>query len=510
MLIGCWTPIGSTAIHLANAERKRGATLDRLGKGWAANSINTASFRRDSVTSRMRPDGSTVQYAAYYDGDGRVVIEKRGRASHSAPWSDWTAETLPQQADTGDAHNALSLGVDGKGYLHVAWSDHAGRLTYLRSTKPDSLEMGTEPVVGSLENQVTYPQFFQIPEGAGGDAGGLFFLYREGSSGNGDAVLDRYDLEEGMWTRVSSRLLAGTGARNAYWQGAVDSDGRLHLSWTWRETSDVATNHDIGYAHSTDSTGQIWEDASGTTYGGEGAEPSIDSADMSAYAALVPQGSALMNQTSMTVDDAGRPYIASYWRAPEDGADAGMGGGPSLAPGEVVQYHVLTLARGSSTGCVAGAGRCAEGAGANASADSSSYGVCSGWTDVGPELRTSDFTLGGRGTQAVPVARPLIVMSRGSRTLGLVIRDGDVASQAVALATAPVGSDGVVGRWSARQLTKESVGQWEPSGDSALMRDSGELALFVQRVGQADDEGLTGLKPQPAYVLTTRLETTLQ
>jgi len=38
----------------------------------------------------------------------------------------------------------------------------------------------------------------------------------------------------------------------AYWKMCTDSGGTLHLSWVWRETGDVATNHDMAYAKSSD------------------------------------------------------------------------------------------------------------------------------------------------------------------------------------------------------------------------------------------------------------------
>ena len=57
-------------------------------------------------------------------------------------------------------------------------------------------------------------------------------------------------------------LLDGQGQRNAYWQVAIDPQGSVHLSWVWRETPDVATNHDLGYAKSTDG-GLTWQTSTG-------------------------------------------------------------------------------------------------------------------------------------------------------------------------------------------------------------------------------------------------------
>src|SRR5438132_5558672 len=53
----------------------RGAEVPKvmtLGPGWAANSVNTAVFRTDSITS-----SADRQYAAWYDASGHVVIATR-------------------------------------------------------------------------------------------------------------------------------------------------------------------------------------------------------------------------------------------------------------------------------------------------------------------------------------------------------------------------------------------------------------------------------------------------
>lgn len=510
VLAGSWTGVTPKAVRLAGSARRNGATLTGLGTAWAANSVNSVAFRKDSVTSgRDATTGRWMQYAAYYDGRRHIVLATRSRVSQNAAWTEWHARRTAYSGNTRDAHDAISLAVDGDGYLHMAWGLHDGGLGshYVRSTRPwptdaASLQRRRVTASGDREDRVTYPQFFRIPDMASEHGGGLFLLYREGESGNGNAVLDRYDLgpggHSGTWTRVSNHLLDGRVTRangsshNAYWQGVVDSAGRLHLSWTWRENPNVASNHDIGYARSTSSSGEVWQSARGDACalqhpGGSGEQPQITAADRCAYAAFVPQGSALMNQTSMTVLGT-TPYIASYWSSRRQGA--------------VVQYHVLAFQGGSAPDS------CAK-VSSNADARSSERTSCPGWSDVGPRLRSTAFDLSGTGTQAVPMARPQIVgVSRGasgaagrSGTLGMLIRDSDVASGAAALVTAQAGADGSVGAWVTHRLTADPLGEWEPTYDAALLRATGRLDVFVERVGQADDERLTLLAPQPAYVL---------
>jgi hypothetical protein len=58
-------------------------------------------------------------------------------------------------------------------------------LQYCRSRAPESLDLSEEmPMIGHKENRVTYPEFYDLP------GGGLLFLYRDGSSGNGDLMLN--------------------------------------------------------------------------------------------------------------------------------------------------------------------------------------------------------------------------------------------------------------------------------------------------------------------------------
>lgn len=80
----------------------------------------------------------------------------------------------------------------------------------------------------------------------------LLFAYRSGASGCGNLVLKRYDVAQRRWTSVQPSLIDGEGARNAYWQLFVDALGIIHLSWVWRESWLVETNHDLCYARSAD------------------------------------------------------------------------------------------------------------------------------------------------------------------------------------------------------------------------------------------------------------------
>ena len=276
-------PLGTMAQEAVPAAR-----LVEVGEGYSQTSVNTTVFRNNSLVT-----SGDEQYIAYYDADGYLMLGKRKLGSDR-----WTLHRTQYKGNVKDAHNVISMMIDGKGYLHVAFDHHGHPLNYCRSLKPYSLELGEkEPMTGVDEGNVTYPEFYLL---SGGD---LLFAYRSGSSGRGNLVLNRYDVKTGRWHRVQDVLIDGEDKRNAYWQLYVDEQGTIHLSWVWRETWHVETNHDLCYARSYDN-GVTWYKANGRKYD---LPIRLGNAE---YACRIPQNSELINQTSMSADAGGNPYIA--------------------------------------------------------------------------------------------------------------------------------------------------------------------------------------------------------
>ncbi len=92
--------------------------------------------------------------------------------------SIWQLKRTQYQGKTSDAHNSISIIIDGDGYLHVSWDHHNNPLRYSRSVHAGSLELNEKmPMTGKFENAVSYPQFYKIADG------NLLFLYRDGGSG---------------------------------------------------------------------------------------------------------------------------------------------------------------------------------------------------------------------------------------------------------------------------------------------------------------------------------------
>jgi len=408
-----------------------GARMIPVEKGWAKNSVNTVSFRKNSLVTYR-----DTQVIAFYDADRYVVLGKRKLGS-----ADWLLARTQYQGNTADAHNSISIAVDGDGYLHMAWDHHNNALRYAKSVAPLSLQMGNKsPMTGKAENRLSYPEFYSLPNGD------LLFFYRDGGSGQGNLVINKYNTAKREWTQLHQNLIDGEKARNAYWQACTDQQGVIHISWVWRESPDVASNHDLCYARSKDG-GISWEKSTGEKY-----NLPITTATAE-YAFRIPQKSELINQTSMIADEKGAPFIATYWR---DEASS------------VPMYRVVYLDKKK-------------------------------WYLSTLQIRNTPFSLSGGGSKRIPIARPQILVKGAGKNAGVsvVFRDEERGSK-VSVASA---SKIKKGKWVVHDLTQTTVGSWEPSFDSEHWKQTGNLHLFVQNVEQVDAEGKSDMPPQMVYVL---------
>ncbi len=404
--------------------------LVEVAEGYSRTSVNTTVFRTNSIVTHKK-----MQYIAFYDDSCYMVLGKRKVGS-----TEWELKRSQYTGNCKDGHNVISIMVDGDGYLHVSFDHHGHKLNYCRSVAPHSLELGEKTAMtGRDEGHVTYPEFYTLPKGD------LLFVYRSGSSGRGNLVLNRYDLKSRTWSRVQDVLIDGENQRNAYWQMYVDPKGTIHLSWVWRETPGVETNHDLGYARSLDG-GKNWQKSNGEPYQ---LPITLDNAE---YAWRIPQNSELINQTSMSTDAKGHPYIATYWRD---------------ADSEIPQYRIVWH-NGTS------------------------------WQQRQVTHRTTPFSLKGGGTKMIPISRPRMVVDKNKAYY--IFRDEERDSK-VSLAYT---NDIQNGDWEIRDLTDFSVGAWEPSHDTELWKHKKLLHLFVQHTRQGDGERTEEINPQMVYVLETK------
>lgn len=406
--------------------------VSRVGLAWAGNSVNTVVFRKNSVVTFKN-----TQYTSYYDSAGNVMLAKRKLGENS-----WQIKQSPYKGNYKDAHNSISIIVDGDGFLHISWDQHASKLRYAKSIVPNSLELGPEiAMIGENEIKATYPEFYKLKDGD------LFFLYREGTSGQGNLVLNRYHTQTKKWERIHDNLIDGQNQRNAYWQACIDSKGVFHLSWVWREKSDVATNHDMSYAKSLDG-GITWLSCSNEVYAmpmnSSNTKPVVN----------IPQKSELINSTSITTNHKGNPYIATYWRAQNS---------------SIPQYQMI-------------------------------YFDGKNWLVKQVSDRKTPFSLSGVGTKKIPISRPQIVVNK--KVVSVIFRDEERGNK-VSVATI---KDVINGTWILKDLGNDDVGQWEPSFDTELWQSKKKLHLFVQQTAQGDGEKSENIPPQMVKIINIHLK----
>ncbi|WP_140486183.1 BNR repeat-containing protein [Flavobacterium sp. GSA192] len=394
-----------------------------IGLGWSNNSVNTVIFRSSALTTFKK-----VQYTAYYNPEGKMVLAKRKINSKK-----WDVFETPYSGNVKDAHNDISIAIDDAGYLHVSWDHHDTRLRYAKSKVPFSLELGEEQAMtGKDEVKVTYPEFHNLPNGK------LLFCYRSGASGRGNMIMKVYDVKTQKWTSLQNNLIDGENQRSAYWQMCVGKKG-IYISWVWRESWDVSTNNTICYAFSADG-GKTWQKSTGEKYNLPITKATAE------HAWDVPQNSSLINQTAMTVDDSGNPYITTYWN--NDG---------------IPQYKVVYLLDGK-------------------------------WNLLNTDFHKKSFTLGGGGTKRIPISRPEILVNKSM--LYLLFRDEERDNK-ITLAYTNLDEK----QWKLEDISRFTVGQWEPNFDKELWATKKQLHIFSQNVSQADGEGLAKVEPQPVQVL---------
>ncbi len=415
-------------IHASAQQHVRIINVD---SGWANNSVNVAVFRKNSLATFK-----DTQFIAYYDKDANVITGKRNMHD-----SIWQLQRTAFKGDAADAHRIISVMVDGDGYVHIAWDHHNNALHYAKSIASGSLIFtNAQSMTGMHEEKITYPEFYRLQNG------NILFFFRDGSSGNGNLIINKYDVQTKQWQQLQSNLIDGEGKRNAYWQACTDSKGTIHISWVWRETPDVASNHDICYACSKDG-GITWERSNGKKYDLPITHASAE------YITHIPQQSELINQTSMYADEKGNAYIATYWKNKDDAAP---------------QYHLLYLSNGK-------------------------------WVNNALAFRKTNFSLSGMGTKRIPISRPQVVAwQQNEKNYAAIIFRDEERGDKVSVALKNVNENS---RWQVLDLNANSVGSWEPTYDTELWKQQKILNVFVENVSQADAEGITNTPPQMIQVL---------
>ena len=282
--------------------------------------FNRASFDQDKIVSY-----GSFQYTLYWASDEALVLIRRNLENDEIQklrFPDWHLTIGPK-----DNHRNTVLGISPKdGRLHMSWDHHNNDLRYTKSNADFLTNPPGEISCGDFESaqlltpeapqRVTYPRFFNDHND------NLFFMYRTGGSGNGDSVMARYNAQEGQWSLVAQRLFSREGvypqwgdsdSRNAYLHDVLfDRQGRLHVSWVYREAGKSwASNHDLHYAYS-DDEGVTWHNNTGVVIADLSMDESITLDSPGIAVRNISVYSWLMNQCAMTLDGQNRPHVATY------------------------------------------------------------------------------------------------------------------------------------------------------------------------------------------------------
>lgn len=271
-------------------------------KAYSSNIINTVIFKHHGLITKDK-----YQFGGYYNKESKLTIFKRDLSSNKIE-----KYTLSGVYNTKDAHNALSIGIDKKGYIHISYDHHVDNLNYRKSLKPYDITSWSEeiPMTGKREDKVTYPTYIKSQN----DKYPLMFMYRNGKSGNGDICIKTYNVSNDKWRDIEPCFLSGTRSKpwtsNAYFNNPiVTNDGKIYLSYTWRTHSigkeKRVNNINIDFAKSLD-YGKTWQTSNDMPY----RLPITQINSETIYA--VSPGKNLINQTSMAIDSNEYPHIVYY------------------------------------------------------------------------------------------------------------------------------------------------------------------------------------------------------
>jgi len=438
-----------------------GTNAAASGYAYAGSSgINSSSFICSGLMTV-----SNQQFFGYYGQhetnpsyayNGTIWIARRTVGTNV--WQIFRTTFTPD--DITDGHDVVAFGIDGSNYMHLSWGMHnATPPHYARSTAPVTgtnaiaftADLGTLTGVSSIETEVTYPQFLNLPNGD------LLYLYRVGGpgggSGGGDTYLDCWSVAAQTWTNVNGNAQFIKG----YWSSAtnynaypnmpcLDAAGNLYLAWCWRETPAYESNHDLNYGKSTNG-GVTWQRFGGTTYdlpicenGG-----TSDTNQFSMPVVSIPQNYSLINQAGMCLDASNNPVIATWW-----------------APGSPTNYQRQYMVVFPGTNGV--------------------------WQTRQISFRTNDPP----GTEELDAAvhdlgRPAVVCDKQNRII-VVYRDNSGGNGLTVACSLPYAVDPARTNWTTFDLTTDNLGIYEPVIDLARwQRDN--LLDFVYHA--SDGEGYT-------------------
>lgn len=290
--------------------RSRQPTVARFAvddKAMGNAQTNTVPFSPRLITYEGR------QYFGYWTHAGQLVVVAR-----TLPRGDWERNQTNIKIGRRDGHYPPAVGIGPSGHVFLAYNVRGTPPRWRRSERPEDISsFGNERIgmTGKNESGANYPEFTRLRDGT------LLFGYRQGGSGMGKWMLNRWNAMVESWEPLHHPLTSGETAapvtgidqRNSYhWNLVQSDDGNLHYFFCWRETILAQSNHMLSYARSPDN-GETWTRSDGTEYS---LPITWDEAEV---VDDIPPNSDLINQGWAGFDPRdGAPHVA-YYRDDDDG-----------------------------------------------------------------------------------------------------------------------------------------------------------------------------------------------
>jgi len=446
--------------------------------------VTTSAYGADSINSSAITLNNLVtigayQFITYYNNSDDIMIGRRATGS-----STWTFDNTTYTANQiTDGHDMIAIAVDSNGQMHMSWGMHNNTLNYVISSNSvlgttfaptfvTQTSTNNPTLFSQLSsvNQVTYPTFYYAPDG------NLIFSYRDaaaatgGGSGNGNTLLAAFNPTATASPSTPDSKFStvelwngGQTSVNAYPNSmAFDSSGNLLASWTWRASPDWRTNENIMYAQSPND-GTTWYQQGGST---QYTLPIISSTSNGGSAQQVgqaienlPQGSELINQTSMAVSTTGLPVIATWWAPGWTPTSSTAGSGNPNRQYMVVYYN------GSA------------------------------WKTSQISNRTSDTLTNtiddSSGADVGDMGRPVVLIDKQNRVLVIMRDEDNGVNVAGAYSSGNSGNNLTLAystnlftsstpTWTHVTLDTANMGDYEPSFDLKLWESSNILDLFYE------------------------------
>ncbi|WP_319843921.1 BNR-4 repeat-containing protein [Terrihabitans rhizophilus] len=403
-----------------------------LGPAWAGNSVNCVPFRRDAVLT-----SANTHTAAYFDADGDVRLVEIDRDSGRRKEAVLANARKPL-----DAHQAISMGRDAQGRLHLAFGAHNETLLTTRSRSADLTEgfLAIEEAAGGA----TYPMFLSVRDE-------LLRLFRIGNSKAGELWVER--LQGDAWVRDKKPFISGLlepwTAGPYLNQPVVAPDGTVHLFLVWRlpgkaMSGGLVVNAGIDAMRSTDGLRSLF-----TT---SGVQLSLPVTPVNSERIVpVPLGASLINQAAAGLLPDGTPLFLTYW-------DDGNG---------VPQYRLGWPGAG-------------------------------GWQVSTVSAFRTPFRLDGGGTLPIPHSRPDLVCHRDGR-ITMIHRSAETGNRLMATKLQPPHYRLDSAR--TQVLVDQDLGFYEPILDRTAWEAREELVLYVQPCRQEmNSDGTSAQHAERAFL----------